>query len=159
MGHASNFGHAFAKAQMATGTPLPTSGTVCISVNPFDRGGIIKIARDLHQMGFQLCATKGTADFLSSIGLEVTTINKVSDGSPHIVDMMRSGEVQLVINTPRGGLAHSDGNRIRSAAAQYNIPLVTTLSAALATVQGIRALKQKPLRVISLQKHHGIGAD
>jgi carbamoyl-phosphate synthase large subunit len=156
MGHASNFGHAFAKAQMAAGTPLPTSGRVFISVNPYDRGGILKIARDLDGLGFQLVATPGTADFLSSIGLTVQQINKVSAGSPHVVDAIREGQIDLIINTPRGGRAHSDGNLIRGAAQQYGVPLVTTLSAALATVQGIKALKQKPLKVLSLQKHHGM---
>jgi len=156
MGHASSFGHAFAKAEMAANTTLPTSGKVFISVNPFDRGGIIKIARDLHKMGFALVATPGTAQALQGLGLPVETLNKVSQGSPHVLDAIRAGEIHLIINTPRGGQAHSDGNLIRGAAHLYGVPLVTTLSAGMATVQGIKALQSKPLRVRSLQEHHGV---
>ncbi len=154
MGHASNFGHAFAKAQSAAGMPLPVSGTAFLSVNQFDKGGILKIARDLHQMGFGVRATRGTADWLQSVGIPAEPINKVSEGSPHVVDAIRAGEIDLIINTPRGGQAHSDGNLIRGAAHQYSVPVVTTLSAALATVQGIRALQREPLRARSLQDHH-----
>jgi carbamoyl-phosphate synthase large subunit len=154
MGHASSFGHAFAKAEIAANMPLPVSGTACISVNPYDRGGIVKIARDLHRLGFKLVATPGTAHWLQSIGLPVEVINKVGSGSPHILDAIRNGEIDLIINTPRGSQAHSEGNLIRGAANQYGIPLITTLSAATAAVQGIRALQQKPLKVLSLQAHH-----
>jgi carbamoyl-phosphate synthase large subunit len=84
----------------------------------------------------------------------VEVINKVGSGSPHILDAIRNGEIDLIINTPRGSQAHSEGNLIRGAANQYGIPLITTLSAATAAVQGIRALQQKPLKVLSLQAHH-----
>ena len=154
MGHASNFGHAFAKAQMAVNAPLPQGGTVFISVNPYDRGGVSKIARDLHQLGFRILATPGTAQWLGTLNLPVEVIQHVSVGSPHILEAIRDGRVDLIINTPRGGQAHSDGNQIRNAAHSYGIPLVTTLSAATATVQGIKALTQKPLKVLSLQAHH-----
>ena len=154
MGHASRFGHAFAKAQMAANTPLPLAGTALISVNQFDKGAVVKIARDLHQLGFSLMATAGTAGWLESVGLPVTIINKVSQGSPHVADAIRAGQVDLIINTPRGGQAHYDGRLIRGMAHQAGVPIVTTLSAAAATVQGIRALKEKPLRVRSLQTHH-----
>ena len=105
MGHASSFGYAFAKAQSAAGMELPTSGVVFISVNDYDKSAALRIARDLHQMGFTLTATPGTALFLERAGLPVTVIDKVSAGSPHIVDKLREGEVQLVINTPLGGPA------------------------------------------------------
>jgi len=154
MGHAARFGHAFAKAQMAAGVPLPTEGTVLISVNQFDKGAVIKIARDLHQLGFKILATAGTAQWLQAVGLPVTVINKVSQGSPHILDAIRAGQIDLIINTPRGGQAHYDGSLIRGAAHMMGIPIVTTLSAAAATVQGIRALREKPLRVRSLQAHY-----
>jgi carbamoyl-phosphate synthase large subunit len=84
-------------------------------------------------------------------------VNKVSEGSPNTLDLIRAGEIQLIINTPRGGQAHQEGAFLRGAAVQYGVPIVTTLSAASATVQGIRALRQKPLRVRSLQAHHGRG--
>ncbi len=154
MGHAASFGHAFAKAQIAAGSPLPQEGAVFISVNDYDKGAVVKIARDLHALGFRLVATRGTAQMLALVGIPAQTVNKVSDGSPHIVDAIRAGEIALIINTPRGGQAHYDGSLIRGAAHQYGVPIVTTLSAAMASVQGIRALRQKPLSVRSLQMHH-----
>jgi carbamoyl-phosphate synthase large subunit len=154
MGHASSFGHAFAKAELAANTRLPQSGTVFISVNPFDRGAVTKVARDLSAMGFRLIGTRGTAAYLGGIGIAVEAINKVSDGSPHVVDLVRAGQIDLIINTPRGGQAHYDGGLIRGAAHQYGVPIITTMSAAQAAVQGIRALRQKPLKVKSLQAHH-----
>ncbi|NWG16247.1 MAG: carbamoyl-phosphate synthase large subunit [Chloroflexi bacterium] len=157
MGHASGFGHAFAKAEMAAGTALPLDGGVFISVNDFDKGAVVKIARDLHKLGFALLATSGTAHWLQTVGLPVTPVNKVSEGSPHIVDRMRAGDIQLIINTPRGGQAHADGALIRGTAHLYGVPIITTMSAAMAAVQGIKAMKQKPLRVRSLQAHHGRG--
>jgi carbamoyl-phosphate synthase large subunit len=86
--------------------------------------------------------------------IPVELINKVSQGSPHVVDAIRDGKIDLIINTPRGSQAHSDGNLIRGAAQVYGVPLVTTLSAATATVQGITALHKKPLKVISVQTHY-----
>ncbi|MBC7810484.1 MAG: ATP-grasp domain-containing protein, partial [Burkholderiales bacterium] len=158
MGHAASFGHAFAKAQLAVSgsSGLPQSGTAFISVNPFDRGAVGKIARDLHQLGFKLAATVGTAEWLTMLGLPVSVVKKVSDGSPHIVDAIRAGEIALIINTPRGGQAHYDGRLLRGTAHLYGVPIVTTLTAAAATVQGIRALRDKPLKVRSLQMHHHI---
>ncbi|GAB4508549.1 MAG: carbamoyl-phosphate synthase large subunit [Anaerolineae bacterium] len=156
MGHASTFGHAFVKAQIAARMTLPTSGTVFISVNDFDKGAVARIARDLHKMGFTLVATGGTAHWLSMVGLPVETVNKVAQGSPHIVDLMHEGKIDLVINTPLGGQAHEAGALIRGTAHQLGIPLITTMSAAAASVQGIRALREKPLRVRSLQAHHHV---
>ncbi len=157
MGHASSFGHAFAKAEMAANTALPQSGTVFISVNNHDKGAVLKIARDLHQLGFELAATRGTAQFLESVGLPARVINKVSEGAPTIIDVIRAGEIGLIINTPRGGQAHYDGMLIRGAAASYGVPILTTLSAATASVQGIKALRLKPLKIRSLQAHHHNG--
>lgn len=156
MGHASSFGHAFIKSQMATGVSLPQKGTILISVNDFDKGAVSKIARDLHSMGFNIVATEGTARWLEMIGVPATRINKVAQGSPHVVDAMMNGEIDMIINTPLGGQAHDDGALIRGSAALLGIPLVTTLSAAMASVQGIRALRDKPLKVRSLQKHHEV---
>ncbi len=154
MGHASSFGHAFAKSQLAVYTSLPQSGTVFISVNLFDKGVVGKIARDFHQLGFQLIATEGTADWLKRFDLPVEVINKVSEGSPHVAEAIQQGKIELIINTPRGGQAHSDGNLIRNTAHQYDIPIVTTLSAATAMLQAIKRLREKPLSVRSLQAHH-----
>ncbi len=156
MGHASRFGHAFAKAEMAAGDPLPLAGAALLSVNDFDKGTILKIGRDLHRLGFRLLATRGTAASLARVGLPVEAVNKVSEGSPHIVDLIREGRVQMVINTPLGPRAHSDGVEIRRAAVQHRVPLLTTMSAAAAAVNGIRALRDRELRVRSLQEHYAV---
>jgi carbamoyl-phosphate synthase large subunit len=154
MGHASSFGHAFIKAQMAANMPLPLEGTVCISVNDFDKGAVARIARELHDLGFRIVATKGTAEWLNKIHVQAEVINKVAEGSPHIVDALREGKINLIINTPYGGQAHDDGALIRSMAYQVNVPLVTTMSAAMATLQGIKRRLEKNLQVRSLQAHH-----
>ena len=154
MGSASSFGHAFAKAQMAAGGRLPTEGVVFLSVNDFDKGAIVKLARDFHRLGFRLVATRGTAEWLNKVGLNAAPINKVSEGSPHVVDAMARGDVRLIVNTPLGRQAYSDGEEIRRAAIRYKIPLMTTLSATAACVGAIRALQSKELSVKSLQEHH-----
>ncbi len=154
MGHASRFGHAFAKAQMAAGTPLPIEGAVLITVNDFDKGAALKIARDFHRLEFKLFATRGTADWLSRNNIPVTAVNKVSEGSPHLVEMIERGEIQLIVNTPLGRRSYQDTQAMRAAAIRHNIPLVTTMSAAAASVNGITALQNKELSVRSLQRHH-----
>ncbi len=154
MGHASHFGHAFAKAEMGAGDSLPLQGTALISVNDYDKGSALKIARDLHRLGFRLLATRGTAAFLSGAGLPVQTVNKVTEGSPHVVDAIKRGEIALILNTPLGRDAHDDSIQIRQAAVRQGVPLLTTLSAAAAAVQGIKALRERELRVRSLQEHH-----
>ena len=154
MGHASHFGHAFAKSQIAAGVGLPAEGGVLISVNDFDKGGALKFARDMQRMGFKLYATAGTAAFLSKAGLPVERVNKVSEGSPHVVDLVREGKVQFILNTPLGPHAYSSGAEIRAAAILMNIPLLTTLSAAAAAVAAIRGVRQKEFRYRSLQDHY-----
>jgi len=154
MGHASHFGHAFAKAQLAVGDRLPLSGTVFLSVNDFDKSAALKLARDLNRMGFKLLATQGTAEFCARTGLSVESINKVSEGSPNAVDLIREGKIDLIVNTPLGSMAHGDGMLIRTAAVRYGVPLLTTLSAAQAAVNGIQALRAKDIRVRSLQEHY-----
>ena len=154
MGHAPRFGHAFAKSQMAAGYTLPTEGTVFISVNDFDKSAGLKLARDFQRLGFMVAATQGTAEYCRRVGIVVETVNKVSQGSPHVVDMIQNGQIDLVINTPLGSDAHSDGMRIRTTAVRHNIPMMTTLSAAQAAIEGIRALRTGTLRVRSLQEHY-----
>ena len=154
MGHADRFGHAFAKSQLAAGEGLPLSGAVLISVNDFDKGAALKIARDFQRMDFELFATPGTAAFFNQAGIACTAVNQVHIGSPHTVELIRSGKVHLIINTPLGSKAHADGEEIRASAIQMNIPLITTLSAATAAVAGIRALHERDLRYRSLQEHY-----
>lgn len=154
MGHAAHFGHAFAKAQLAAGMNLPLQGSILISVNDFDKGPALKIARDLHRKGFKLYATQGTADFFNRISLPVEVVNKVSQGSPHVVDLINQHSIDLILNTPLGSTAQSDGAEIRIAAARMGIALLTTLSAAAAAVAAINALRQKELSYRCLQVHY-----
>ncbi|MCW5840158.1 MAG: carbamoyl-phosphate synthase large subunit [Caldilinea sp.] len=158
MGHASSFGHAFAKSQLGAGTGLPLEGGVLITVNDYDKGSALKLARDLHRMGFALYATEGTGAFFERAGMPVTILEKGSSGVPgySTLDAMRDGKVQLIVNTPLGPNAREDGVKIRRLATRMEIPLITTLSAATAAVNGIRALRQKELRVRSLQEHYGL---
>jgi carbamoyl-phosphate synthase large subunit len=157
MGHASSFGHAFAKAEMAAGMTLPPRGRALLTVNDFDKGAIVKLARDLSRLGWEISATRGTAEWLRRVGLQVETLNKVSEGAPHLLEAIARGEIALIVNTPLGRQAHSDGEEIRRAAVRYRVPLVTTLSAAAAAVGAIRALQMKELRVKSLQEHYRNG--
>ncbi len=154
MGHAATFSHAFVKSQSAAGLPLPGAGTVFISVNDFDKALVTRLARELARMGFGLVATEGTVSWLRRAGLQATRVNKLAQGSPHVLDSLRAGEIDLIINTPLGGAAHEDGAAIRSQAYALGIPIVTTMSAAAATVQGIKQLREKPLGVRSLQAHY-----
>ena len=154
MGHAARFGHAFLKAQNAAGTFLPLEGTVLITVNDYDKSAALKLARDLSRMGFKLMATHGTAAMLRKVGLVVQSVNKVHEGAPHVVDAIEAGQIHLIINTPLGHEAHTDGREIRMAATRHNIPLTTTLSAAAAAINGIKAVKEHALSARSLQEHH-----
>jgi carbamoyl-phosphate synthase large subunit len=153
MGHASHFGHAFAKSQIAAGTALPQNGAVLITVNDFDKSAGLKFARDMHRMGFKLYATPGTAHMCQKAGLPVEVVEKAQGGSTQIVDLLQAGKIQLVLNTPLGPHAHTDGVAIRSAAIAMNLPLLTTLSAAMAAISAIQAMRKKELRYRSLQSH------
>jgi carbamoyl-phosphate synthase large subunit len=135
---------------------LPQQGAVLISVNDFDKGAVGRLALDLHRMGFTILATEGTAAYLERLAIPVERIRKVSEGSPNALDALKDGRLNLIINTPLGGQSREDGYHIRSAAYRYRVPITTTLSAAAATVQGIKALRSKPVRVRSLQAHHQI---
>ena len=115
---------------------------------------VAKIARDLAKLDFELIATAGTARWLNQMGVEAGRVNKLSEGRPHIIDAMQQGRVDLIINTPLGSQAREDGVAIRSQAYALGIPIVTTMSAAAATVQGIKRMRQKPLSVRSLQSYY-----
>ncbi len=151
MGVGRTFGEAFAKAQLATGCPLPLAGTVFVSVNDRDKESALPVARDLTGLGFALLATRGTAIFLNAHGVKAEPIPKVGEGSPDIADRIRVGAVQLVINTPLGKKSHFDEAAIRRAATEANIPCITTLSGARAAVDGIAALQAGVSEVDSLQ--------
>jgi carbamoyl-phosphate synthase large subunit len=154
MGHAPDFAHAFAKAVLGAGDDLPDRGMALLSVNDSDKRFVVNLGRDLRDLGFGLIATHGTAAKLADAGLPVRAVNKVAQGSPHVVDLIRQGEVQMVINTPIGSMAFEDGAEIRLTALRQRVPLVTTISAALAVVGAIRAVRQEALGVRSLQEHY-----
>ena len=155
MGVSPRFGHAFAKACEGAGVQLPTGGTVFLTVNPFDKAAVEPIARELVGLGFRLYATEGTAAHLARTGVPATTIYKVNEGRPNAVDRMDAGEIQMVINTPLGKVSHYDEAAIRAAALRLNIPCLTTLSAATAAVEAIRALQERATEVAALQEFHG----
>ena len=154
MGVSRNFGHAFAKAELGAGTSLPLSGTVLLSVNDYDKTNIVKIASDLVALGFRLTATTGTAQALSEAGLDVQVVHKVSEGTPNVADLIHSGGIDLIINTPLGKSAFSDGMAIRQAATVRGVSLITTLSGAAAAVAGIGAMRKEQLSARSLQEHY-----
>ncbi|MGI8556735.1 MAG: carbamoyl-phosphate synthase large subunit [Solirubrobacteraceae bacterium] len=151
MGIAADFQTAFAKAQAAAGASLPSRGTVFITVCDSDKAGGAGIAVQLSDLGFLIVATEGTAQAIERMGVRVQTLNKVAAGSPHVVDWIERGDVDLVINTPTGSGARSDGWEIRRAAIARGIPCITTLSGALAAARAIRAAREGVPPVISLQ--------
>ena len=154
MGIDDSFGKAYIKAQISAGTVLPRSGTAFLSVNQQDKKFVADIAAQLQSMGFKIIATSGTANVLKMAGIEAAQIYKVNEGRPHIVDRIKSGEVDLVINTPLGRESFFDEKAIRSAAMHYRIPCITTFSGALAAVNGIRDLQRESLSVSSLQEYY-----
>ncbi len=151
MGIGSDFGEAFARAQLATGQGLPSVGTVFVSVNNHDKAELLPIAQDLHALGFSLLATGGTARYLRAEGVPSAIIAKVGEGLPDIGQAIRSGEVQMVINTPLGKKSRFDESAIRREASGIDIPCITTLSGGRAAVDGVRALRRGLNSVTSLQ--------
>jgi len=152
MGVARDFGTAFYKAQLAAGTRLPSSGTAFITVTERDHGAVIPTARRLASLGFQLVATRGTCAALRAAGLEAEELLKVSEGRPNVVDAIRSGRIQLIVNTPRGESSYRDGWELRTAALQHNVPLITTLPGAAAAVEAIAGMRDRELEIVSLQE-------
>jgi carbamoyl-phosphate synthase large subunit len=156
MGIAGDFPTAFGKAQAAAGVSLPTEGAVFITVTDTDKPAATQLAAQLHDLGFELIATGGTAQAISSMGVPVTPINKVAKGSPHVVDLIRERRCNLVINTPTGSGARADGYEIRTAAVRHNVPCVTTMTGATAAVRAIAAKIEGDSEVRSLQEIHGL---
>lgn len=154
MGIGASFGAAFAKAQIAAGTVLPQSGAVFISVRDEDKAPVLPTVRRLAGAGFQLVATRGTAAFLRRHALAVDTINKVHEGSPHIVDAIGRGEIAMVINTPQGFGPQIDSFSIRRSALECRVPYFTTVAGAEAAAEGVDLLQREALTVCPLQEHH-----
>jgi carbamoyl-phosphate synthase large subunit len=155
MGLDADLGIAFAKAQAAAKPGLPTEGNVFLSVRDGDKPHAVAIGRALTEMGFTIYSTSGTAKTLADSGVPVKRIAKLSEGRPNAVDMIKNGQIQLVINTPGGLIPRRDENLIRGAVYAHNVCIMTTIMAAKAAVDGIRALKTKPLGVLPIQKYKG----
>ena len=154
MGIASSAGMAYAKAELAAGEALPTSGTVFLSTHDRDKQALLPVAERLVGLGFDLIATGGTAEALRAAGLQVESILKVHEGRPNIEDAIRSARIQLIINTPIGRQAAHDDKYLRRAALDYAVPTVTTLAGARAAVEAITALQQQTIEVNALQDIH-----
>ncbi len=153
MGLDHSFERAFAKAQLGAGVRLPPAGTVFVSIRDADKGGLVGLARRLTDMGFGLVATRGTAARIREAGLDVAVVNKVLEGRPHCVDAIRSGDIQLVINTASGPQSVADSFAIRRSALTHGVPHYTTMAGARAAVHAIAALKSGSLEVAPLQSY------
>ncbi len=154
LGLADSFGLAYYKSQEATGQSLPAEGTVLITVEDKDKGGILEVARAFAKIGFRIKASEGTHRFFADHGIASERILKMHEGRPNIVDAIKNGEIQLVINTPAGRLSKYDDSYIRKAAIKYKIPYITTTAAAVAAAKGIAAFRQGHGRAKSLQSYH-----
>jgi carbamoyl-phosphate synthase large subunit len=154
MGIDQGFGLAFAKSQLAAGMDLPLTGTVFISVKDQDKKMILPTAQKLYNLGFKIMATAGTSLFLEEAGFPNQKVNKVREGRPHVVDHIKNGEIQLVINTTIGSKSVSESASIRQTALVNRIPYTTTVAGARATAEAIEALQQKKLSVRTIQEYH-----
>ncbi len=154
MGVGESFGEAFAKAQIAAGTPIPDGGSVFISVNDRDKPAAAAVAQRFQAFGFDIFATRGTAAVLRAAGIPCKTVFKVNEGRPNAVDILKAGKLNLVIYTTTGSHSFPDEQTIRRNAVTYRIPCITTMSAAKAAVEAIASRRRDPIRVWSLQELH-----
>jgi carbamoyl-phosphate synthase large subunit len=157
MGIDEDFGRAYAKAQIASNNRIPLSGKIVISIRDQDKPGICSVVERLFAAGFSVIATRGTAAFLSEKGLPVEVINKVAEGRPHIVDLIKNKEITFVINTVSGAQAQKDSFSIRRSALQYGVPYTTTVAGARAVVNAIESMKKKQISIKSIQEYHQEG--
>jgi carbamoyl-phosphate synthase large subunit len=154
MGIDEDFGRAYAKAQAASNNSIPTSGTIFVSVKDRDKHRTVELARRLVQLGFSLVATWGTARYLTEQGISVKGINKVAEGRPHVVDLIKNREVHFIINTVSGAQAQKDSFSIRRNALQFKIPYTTTISGARAVVNAMEMLVKNKLSIRSIQEYN-----
>ncbi|MEO1373901.1 MAG: carbamoyl-phosphate synthase large subunit [Cyanobacteria bacterium J06635_10] len=153
MGIDSDFGRAYAKAEMGAGEHLPLSGTVFVSMNDRDKAAAIPVVKEFIQLGFSVMATSGTRRVLQENGLDVELVLKLHEGRPHVLDAIKNRQIQLIINTPSGQEAQSDGRLIRRTALSYKIPMLTTIAGAKATLAAIRSLQNTNLEVKLIQEY------
>jgi carbamoyl-phosphate synthase large subunit len=154
MGMDVDLGVAFAKTQMAAKPALPLNGNVFLSVKNADKERAVDLARQLIELGFVIYSTSGTAQMLSSQGVPVNRLFKLDEGRPNVVDMIKNGNIQMIINTPSGMIPLRDENKIRTVAVTNNICIMTSITASYAALNGIRALREKGLQVKSLQQYY-----
>jgi carbamoyl-phosphate synthase large subunit len=159
MGIADSFGMAFAKAQISADGALPLEGTVFVTVNDHDKANVVPIARRFHALGFRIRGTEGTARYLRARGIPTERVLKVYEGRPNAIDLLVSGQIQLLINTPLGKLTQQDDYAIRQAALQHRIPYTTTLSAASAACDAIIAMRSRVGEVRPLQEWHALARE
>jgi carbamoyl-phosphate synthase large subunit len=155
MGIDADLGLAYAKSQMAAPPALPKSGNVFISVKDDDKPNVISLAREFVGLDFKIIATSGTAAMLAAAQVPVTKVHKIREGRPHVLDLVKNGDINFIINTPSGKIPREDEVRIRNASLARKIPIMTTIRAAQASVNGIRSLQRNNLRVKTLQEYHG----
>jgi carbamoyl-phosphate synthase large subunit len=156
MGIDTDFGKAFAKAEIAAGVELAMNGTVFISMNERDKEAAIPVVRDFINLGFKVVATSGTRSVLHENGIDdVELVLKLHEGRPHIIDWIKNKQIQLIINTPTGEESQTDARLIRRTALDYKLPIITTIAGAKATVAAIRSLQSEPLEVKALQDYIG----
>ena len=154
MGLDADLGVAYAKSQMATSSPLPLEGKVFISVSDSHKDEVPALAKDFVDLGFELVATGGTANVIERSGLAVERINKIAEGRPNPLDLLKNNELQLVVNTPSGQVPRSDEVKIRTSAVYTGTPIMTTISSAKAAVNGIHAIKKEGYGVRTVQEYH-----
>ena len=159
MGIADSFGMAFAKAQISADGALPLEGSVFVTVNDHDKASVVPIARRFHALGFRVLGTEGTARYLRARGIPTERVLKVYEGRPNAIDLLVSGQIQLLINTPLGKLTQQDDYAIRRAALQHRVPYTTTLSAASAACDAIIALRSRAGEVRALQEWHALARE
>ena len=156
MGSGDTFGEAFAKAQLGCYHYLPLEGSVFLSVNDRDKANVVEVARGFANLGFRIVATAGTADVLQQQGIDATTIYKVNEGRPNVVDYIKNGEIDLIVNTPLGKASFFDERAMRRAAVTHGVVCITTLSGAAAAVEAIQATRKGDWSVRSLQEWHAL---
>ena len=154
MGIDADLGLAYAKSQMAAPPALPKGGNVFISVKDDDKPNVISLAHEFVGLGFKIIATSGTAATLAAARVPVTKVYKIREGRPHVLDLVRNGDINFIINTPSGKIPREDEVRIRNASLARKIPIMTTIRAAQASANGIRSLQKSNLRVKTLQEYH-----
>jgi carbamoyl-phosphate synthase large subunit len=158
MGIDSDFGKAFAKAELGAGVKLATTGTVFVSMSDRDKPAIVPVVKDLIDLGFRVVATSGTQTVLEDHGIDnIEVVLKLHEGRPHVVDWIKNDWIQFIITTPSGEESQIDGRKIRRTAVEYDLPIITTIAGAKATVAALRSLQAEPLEVKALQDYIGQG--